>query len=78
MLSVNMYEESKSMNSTTEPSGHYYSAESLSFWLSWLFLLPSFSHMLLYQGPIYYEDEIELFIGIVFLPLKISKFSSET
>lgn len=75
MLSVNMYGEFKSMNSTTEPYRHYYSVEFISCCLSGLFFLPSFSHMLLYQGPIYYEDGIQHLIGIVFLPLKISNSS---
>lgn len=39
------------------------------------FFLLSFSYMLLYQGPIYYEDEIQHLIAIVFLLPKISNSS---
>lgn len=70
-----MYGESKSMNSTTEPCRHYQSVESISSRFSRLFFLPSFSHMLLCLGAIYYEDEIQHLTGAVFLPLKISSSS---
>lgn len=58
-----MYGKFKSMYSTPQPSRHCYIVESAGFC------------DLLYQGQIYFEDEIQHLIGIVFLHQELSNSS---